>query len=562
MFELPEGKTDAWSIKANSVGNKIYVEIKNNLEEFDTCLFLLSVRGYLYVYKLIPAESQASFSIPTDELPAGIAVLTLLNKQMLPQAERLIFVKWENFVSSTLSTENKVYLPRDSVSLHIDLSNKIFDYGNGQYSVSVFDAVFGSAVLIDEPNIISSSYLSPEIRSVVHNPNYYFNSDSGLTAYHLDLLLMTQGWRAYNYLEKMTGIDSVKIPENQDVVKGNIKKIMFANRYVPTEGNILIYFAGNSKTISTDSLGNFSFFPEYTKDHTSSILLAGKDKKGSDEVFLSLYDAEFQNSMEEYLHGSFDSTNRIFYSPTYVYEDITRKLHVNTRNSIWIDEVEIRAKKYQGYQDVDIGLITSFTNTKTSSQSMLESNFEIEDIIMSMGFYGNERDGKLFVYFRGSEIAARFVVDGINEGDDISFIRTMYQTTDLKNLYVVTGREALLAYGSTFVIYLQIDRDSYKERQVDNTPNSRVIKQVKMTKVFYRPTYRTEEEREFPVPDIRKTIHWDPNIKLNSDGIADVSFYNSDRLTKVKCILEGITDSGIPVYAEAYYNISIYREKR
>jgi hypothetical protein len=62
------------------------------------------------------------------------------------------------------------------------------------------------------------------------------------------------------------------------------------------------------------------------------------------------------------------------------------------------------------------------------------------------------------------------------------------------------------------------------------------------------------------IPDLRKTIHWDPELKIGEEGKTTVEFYNGDRYTGVKCILEGITDHGIPVHEEYHYEISPSRD--
>ncbi|MFC2117002.1 hypothetical protein ACFLTU_11045, partial [Bacteroidota bacterium] len=248
------------------------------------------------------------------------------------------------------------YMCRDSVKLHIDPGDDDIPYGKGQYSLSVFDAVFGSSELIDEPNIISSIYLSPEIKGVIHHPNYYFQSSSRKIAFHLDLLLMTQGWRGYKYHQYVLEVDSVKLPKNQDVIKGNIKRIRFGRNPIPTEGNILVYFAGNPQSISTGMQGDFSFLPEYTSEHTSSIILSAKDKKGSDKVIIQLNDGEFQTELSKYLIVSGDGVEGYYSPPTYIYEDINRNLVVNTSNSIWIEEVEIRRNKDKEYEDPELSM--------------------------------------------------------------------------------------------------------------------------------------------------------------------------------------------------------------
>ena len=41
--------------------------------------------------------------------------------------------------------------------------------------------------------------------------------------------------------------------------------------------------------------------------------------------------------------------------------------------------------------------------------------------------------------------------------------------------------------------------------------------------------YDTEEKRYSTVPDLRKTIHWEPDLQIGEDGEVSVTFYNGDR---------------------------------
>ncbi len=574
MYLLPEGKENAWSIQAQNYGNKIHVKIRNNTEKFDTCLFMLSIRGYTHYFKLILSESHTTFTIPALKYPvSGIAVLTLLNKDRIPLAERLVFVNHDRFVISDLATEYQTYMCRDSVKLHIDTGDDDIPYEKGQYSLSVFDAVFGSSELIDEPNIISSTYLSPEIKGVIHHPDYYFQSSSMKIAFHLDLLLMTQGWRSYKYNQYVFEVDSVKPPKNQDVILGNIMRTRFGRNPKPTEGNILVYFAGNYQKISTDMQGDFSFIPEYTSEHTSSIILSAKDKKGSDQVIMQLTDEDFQKELIKYQMALGDSVEGYYSLPTYIYEDINKTLAVNAGQSIWIEEVEIMRNKDKEYEDPELSLIKNFSNVRTPSASLLETSNEIDEVILYMGYNCNvdPLTGYLMFNYRGEVVPGIFIVDGFNYGLLYQDVSSAYKPYAIKNLFVVTGVEATLLSTSNIsnesrtynriVIYIETDKNNlYVNPDEDIIPSSLVIKGLQVSKEFYSPKYRTEEERSAPMLDMRKTIHWNPDTKLDHEGKAVVSFYNSDRYTKIKCVLEGITESGIPVYGETYYDISYFRE--
>jgi TonB-dependent SusC/RagA subfamily outer membrane receptor len=67
-----------------------------------------------------------------------------------------------------------------------------------------------------------------------------------------------------------------------------------------------------------------------------------------------------------------------------------------------------------------------------------------------------------------------------------------------------------------------------------------------VVKEFYVPKYDSPDENN-DKPDKRSTIYWNPSIKTNNLGYANISFYNSDDGKRIQIDLEGITDYGEPV---------------
>ena len=102
---------------------------------------------------------------------------------------------------------------------------------------------------------------------------------------------MTQGWRNYSYLDELDMLDSFKAPEIQDYISGYLEKLKFGSDPVPAEGEVLIYFAGNSERIATDANGTFSFLPEFTGHHSAPIMLTGYGIKGKEKIILRLDEA-------------------------------------------------------------------------------------------------------------------------------------------------------------------------------------------------------------------------------------------------------------------------------
>jgi uncharacterized protein YfaS (alpha-2-macroglobulin family) len=45
-------------------------------------------------------------------------------------------------------------------------------------------------------------------------------------------------------------------------------------------------------------------------------------------------------------------------------------------------------------------------------------------------------------------------------------------------------------------------------------------------------------------------MYWNPNIKTDATGKAEVSFYTSDVLSSYKIVIEGISVEGMPGYGE------------
>jgi hypothetical protein len=140
--------------------------------------------------------------IPKKELPAGISQITLFDNLGEPISERLTFVAPKNELAIAVKSDLATYKPRQKVKLSIAGKNGTA-FADGNYSVSVTDE---SKVPVDEDSevtILSSLLLTSELKGYVEKPNYYFNKPDEKKAANLDVLLLTQGFRRFNYKDVM-----------------------------------------------------------------------------------------------------------------------------------------------------------------------------------------------------------------------------------------------------------------------------------------------------------------------------------------------------------------------
>ncbi len=60
---------------------------------------------------------------------------------------------------------------------------------------------------------------------------------------------------------------------------------------------------------------------------------------------------------------------------------------------------------------------------------------------------------------------------------------------------------------------------------------------------FYHPSYKQKPVGE--PTDYRRTLYWEPNLKLDAEGKADIRFYNNSRHTWMNVSIEGMTPAGV-----------------
>ena len=127
--------------------------------------------------------------------PSGVYQLTVFDSRGRVFADRLFFNRGKEDLMPTLSIEGlkEEYQPYEPVNLTLKAPQ-----GQNYVSLTVRDDN-NRDCLYDNSNILTEMLLSSEIRGFVPQPGWYFEADDEEHRAALDLLMMTQGWRRFDW---------------------------------------------------------------------------------------------------------------------------------------------------------------------------------------------------------------------------------------------------------------------------------------------------------------------------------------------------------------------------
>src|SRR5690606_25613537 len=66
-------------------------------------------------------------------------------------------------------------------------------------SIAVTDEAVNPVASDNKENIYTQLLLTSDLKGYVYNPAYYFSNDADSTKQRLDLVMMTNGWRRFNW---------------------------------------------------------------------------------------------------------------------------------------------------------------------------------------------------------------------------------------------------------------------------------------------------------------------------------------------------------------------------
>ncbi|MBC7650844.1 MAG: hypothetical protein H7101_03760, partial [Deinococcales bacterium] len=196
--KLPTAKNMGIALTGQIVKNKVVFSTTRTAdasENFKT-LHVVATQNQQEIYNAavnLTSKKTVLGQIPIENLPTGILQLSVFDNNWLPIAERILFVNnhLHQFFPD-LVTVKQDEKKRSKNSFELTVNDTVFS----NLSISVTDANLFSDTTT---NIFSQLLLSGDLKGNIYNPSYYFSNASDSVANHLDLVMLTHGWRRYKW---------------------------------------------------------------------------------------------------------------------------------------------------------------------------------------------------------------------------------------------------------------------------------------------------------------------------------------------------------------------------
>ncbi|MDT0607431.1 hypothetical protein [Croceitalea rosinachiae] len=195
-------------------------------------------------------RTSIAYNIPKSDLFKGVNILTVLDETNLPLAERLYFYSNKSKVNYVKSYKQE--LKNDSITISLNYQD-INEVGNLSISILPEQTISNNS----DESITSFNILSSYLNSAIEDGSYYFK-ERVLVEKDLDLLLLTQGWSAYDWANIMYFLPKTKFEFEKGIKVSVVNKKKRAKNWVvfPHKGISLKKFQSFNEgmTYAIDSL--------------------------------------------------------------------------------------------------------------------------------------------------------------------------------------------------------------------------------------------------------------------------------------------------------------------
>ena len=174
------------------------VEIQSNNYHGETVFITGTINTTQIFSEEVILNRKLRIVLETDELPSGVAQITLFNKEMRPVAERLFYVNPGKHLKFNISAENDFYTPGQETELTISVTDGSGNPAEGFFSIAVADSVSGHNAEIFTPGIEYTYNYHPGFPGNLP-PKALVIGMENLSDEDRDLLLMVYGWSRYNW---------------------------------------------------------------------------------------------------------------------------------------------------------------------------------------------------------------------------------------------------------------------------------------------------------------------------------------------------------------------------
>jgi len=569
VIDLPKTSPNAVNMAFTDLGRLYAVKINSSKQWYQqnkgkSYTLIVYSGGMLQSFTVKLDNPQISLDVLKRDFRTGIATATLFTAGGEPLCERLLFVQNNDQLKLDIITDKATYSARAKTGIKFNVTGGAGDPASGHFSVAVVDETKVPADDYNDPGILGNILLTSDLKGYIEQPGYYFAKPNEKTAADLDLVMLTHGYRNFEWQKILTGVPPGPYqPEKGLTLSGIVK---FNGK--PLKNGKVKLFSRSAGGMILDTLSDANgrfVFDNLTFDDTTKFVLQARTPKDQKEVDVK------PDSVLASPVITVKNTPAINLENLSVYEQNSRALlDEQDKNGInkkinMLKEVIIKEKKANplehsqnlngaGNADQVItaewleqsGYLTLFDALRAKATSIvftpnrkLRSNRSMEGLDAT-----HPPDYMLVIVdgipqFNRDEPQMTFISRGIL--DD-------YSPEDIESVEILLGVHAAAIYGTIAAggaVVITTKRGRAVNNYYKESPGVITFKANGFYKArqFYMPKYE-HTETDAAKKDLRTTIYWNPEIPTDKSGNAQFDFYNADGKGSYKVVVEGIDAEG------------------
>jgi len=562
---LPAAKASGVSLKLTIQKDKLFYNLINKTAYDSLHIFMYMYQKVFYKTNIaVTATEPFTGMVPITNLPTGTMQLTVFDANWQPVAERLAFINNNNFIiNAAVNTTEISTRKRGKNQFEILVADTI----PANLSLSITDAEMNTE---ETGNTITSNLLlKGDVKGYIHDPAYYFtnNTDAALKA-KLDLVMLTNGWRRYNWANMMVQkMPAIKYPADEYLgVYGQIGKEVMDKIEKEEQVNLIIKTidsTNNFYAIKPDKAGLLKQTGLVFYDTAKVYFSFNKNKTYNNQIAFGKFNFTYLalNPIINYKDYLLPDTAGMIFNPNtslfqyYVANNGVKKFNeektlqgvvVKTGGRNWKNDPLVKMdEKYAsglftggatGYS-VDV-LHDEKSWTKLDIYNYLRSampNILIGNYNLTSGRSLTFRDKAVLIYIDEHEMTT-------NDLENLSLSQVAYMKL-IPNFIGGNIAAGGASVSPALSVYTRKGDDLIDRRPTEKDLGFVEVAGYTPIKEFYSPDY--SENNTTTGTDARTTLLWLPYVLTDAaNRKVSVTFYNNDFTKKFRVVLEGINADG------------------
>ena len=553
-FSLPQAKTEGCTLCLDAVSDQMLATLQCTDGICGNMLgYVLMHNGNIIRCDTIKAVPLLEIELDRKTMPEGVNQLTVFDSWGRIMAERLFFICPKPNKADSIQVVAKTERLKPCGKVEMELHT----YPNANLSFSAMDAQ--TMTNGKQGNMKTWMLLSSDVRGYIHNVDYYFEADDKKHRQDADLLMLTQGWRRYDWRlmsERYTFRKAQPI-EDQFYLYGQLREYRKRNPVSNVHLYVSLYNEKGQSLLGnavTDSLGNYAFKMPFMDGEWKMFIYTTRETKGGEKrkTYYVGIDRQFSpvprylTPLEtEILHPL--KPNAFVRNPFAELEEEDEFIPITEKNHV-LNNVTVKAKrryftnddwrwKNEAYGKQYASL---YYNADRELDNILDRGEPVPTIV---GFIMGKLKTELDEYgykTRDMDRQINYIYDN-DEGREVGFL------DEAKSIYIVFNEQMSPSLGRWDIIqhpkhniYVYI----YSHR-IFSSESNKGLRRTYFQGFNQASTFKTEDYNVIPpMADFRRTIWWQPDITTDEQGKAKVEFFNNSTCEEMYISVEGMTEDG------------------